>query len=104
MKADNDNATTKFRSLDNLPLFATDKEIAVAVVGPKRAAEWLRDKFPTISTKQGFPKVDTFHGGRPVTKVAKFYETYIGVTGAGVNAAPDGMDKVGTWNGSKRRA
>lgn len=102
MKPANDNLP--FRSLDALPLFATDGELAVAIVGPKRAAEWLRDKFPTISTKQGFPPVDPFHGGRATVKVAKFYETYIGATGAGVNAAPDGVDKVGTWTGQKRRA
>ena len=84
-----------------LPLFATDKELAIAIVGPKRATEWLRDKFPTISVKQGFPPVDSFHGGRPTVKVAKFYETYIGMTGPNVNFAPDGGDSVLSWG--KRR-
>lgn len=104
MKAANDNTRAVFRSLDNLPLFATDKEIAVAIVGPKRATDWLKTNFPTIQAKQGFPKMDAFHGGRPVIKVAKFYETYIGATGPGINAAPHVQDKVGTWSGQKRKA
>jgi hypothetical protein len=99
----NDNKMS-FRSLDNLPMFATDKEIALAVVGTKRAADWLRASFPKISAQRGFPQVDAMHGGRATVKVAKFYETYIGATGPGINAAQDGGDKVGTWNRSSRRA
>lgn len=100
MKADNDNKLP-FRSLDALPLFATDKEIAIAVVGAKRATEWLRASFPKLAAQRDFPPIDAMHGGRATVKVAKFYETYIGATG--VMAMQDGIDKVGTWNGSKRR-
>ena len=103
MKADNDNKLP-FRSLDALPLFATDKEIAVAVVGPKRAADWLRTSFPKISMLKGFPPIDAMHGGRATAKVAKFYEGYIGVTGADTKTMQDGVDKVGAWNGQRRRA
>lgn len=102
VKPANDNLP--FRSLDNLPLFATDKELAVAIVGPKRAAEWLRDKFPTISMKQGFPPVDSFHGGRATVKVAAFYDEYIGKVGPNVNFAPDGGDSVVEWPRARRRA
>lgn len=100
----NDNTATKFRSLDALPIYATDKEIAVAIVGPKRAAEWLRTSFPKLSAQRGFPPIDAMHGGRATVKVAKFYEGYIGATGPGINAAPHVQDRVGTWNGQKRRA
>ncbi len=92
------NWTVTDAALEKLPLFATDRELAVAIVGPKRATEWLRASFPKLSALRGFPPVDAFHGGRPVIKVAAFYEQYIGATGPGVNAAPDGVDKVGTWN------
>lgn len=98
----NDNKTTTFKALDNLPLFASDKEIAVAVVGPKRAADWLRASFPKISTLRGFPSIDAMHGGRATVKVAKFYEGYIGATGRGVNEMPDGGDSE--WKRPNRRA
>lgn len=93
------NWTITNAALEKLPLFATDRELAIAIVGPKRASEWLRTHFPTISAKQGFPRVDAFHGGRPVIKVAKFYETYFGATGPGINAAPHVQDKV--WIGRR---
>ncbi|WP_200911787.1 hypothetical protein [Mesorhizobium sp. 1M-11] len=93
------NWTVTNTALEKLPLFATDKELAVAIVGPKRAAEWLRTMFPRISTLQGFPKFDSAHSGWPVIKVAKFYEGYIGATGPGINAVPDGKEKV--WIGKR---
>lgn len=83
-------------ALERLPLFATDLEIAIAIVGKQRASKWKREVLPALEPR-GFPKFDALHGGRPVIKVAKFYETYMGATGPRINAAPDGGDKVGQW-------
>jgi len=93
--------TYHFRNLDALPLFATDKEIAVAVVGPQRAAEWLKARFPTIAARPGFPKIDEFHGGRAVPRVKLFYEEYMGVTGEHPSFAQDGKED---WSGLSIRA
>jgi hypothetical protein len=37
-----------FRTLDELPLFASDHEIAVAVVGPERAGEYAKEIIPLL--------------------------------------------------------
>jgi hypothetical protein len=43
--------------LDRLPLFATDDEIAIAIVGKKRASEWKRGALLILEAR-GFPRVD----------------------------------------------
>jgi hypothetical protein len=103
MKADNDNGRLGINAFASLPLFATDKEIATAIVGQKRSAEWLRDRFPTISAKSGFPPVDPFHGGRATPLVVAFYERYIGIANGRPGLAPDGVDREITWKRSRHR-
>ncbi|QND51540.1 hypothetical protein HB779_06220 [Phyllobacterium sp. 628] len=93
MRAANDNDP-----FSGLPLFASDAEIAEAIVGKKAAQRWLKERLPTISGKPGFPKVDDFHGGRPVPLVRVFYETYLGIT-TGTSGLPDGGE--GVWKGRK---
>lgn len=85
-----------------LPLFATDKEIAIAIVGKMRAAEWLRAYFPTIAARPGFPKVDAFHGGRAVPRVKLFYEEYLGITAQYPHFAQDGEERLGEWGKHKK--
>lgn len=99
MKADNDNKLP-FRSLDNLPLFATDKEIAVAVVGTKRAGYWLAAVLPTLE-RRGFPAEDPLHAGRAVPLVRKFYEDYFGITAGFAMAKPSGEEKI--WQPKRQR-
>lgn len=103
MKSDNDN-NPPFRALDNLPLFATDAELAAAIVGSKWAKAWLRDRFPMIAAKSGFPPVDSFHGGRSVELVRRFYASYIGLTGAHHGWVPSGEENLDVWKRSRRRA
>ncbi|MGN6307345.1 MAG: helix-turn-helix transcriptional regulator [Mesorhizobium sp.] len=90
------NWTITNAALEKLPLFATDLELAIAIVGKQNASRWKREVLPALEHR-GFPKFDALHGGRPVIKVAKFYESYIGATGPGINGAPDSKDNVGTW-------
>jgi hypothetical protein len=84
----------------HLPLFASDLEIAMAIVGAKNAARWVRDKPPTLSKKPGFPAVDDFHGGRPVPLVRLFYNNYLGIRD-GMTGVPGG--KEAEWSTLKRR-
>lgn len=87
-----------FRALDALPLFASDREIAVAVVGKTRAAHWERHTLPLLETK-GFPIVDALHRGRAVPLVKRFYESYFGLTAGFAMGAPDGEERV--WLGKR---
>ncbi|HEV7305190.1 hypothetical protein [Ensifer sp.] len=64
--------------LSKLPMFATDDEIAIAIVGKARASTWKRGALLILEAR-GFPKVDALHGGRPVPLVRKWYNQYMGV-------------------------
>lgn len=77
-----------FKSLDKLPLFASDQELAIAIVGRKNATHWRKFVLPALE-RGGFPKVDTLHIGRAVPLVKRFYEHYFGLT-LGWAMAPDG--------------
>ena len=81
-----------------LPLFATDQQLAVAIVGKARAGMWIKTVIPQLE-RTGFPRVDPLHGARPVPLVMKFYDGYFGVV-AGF-AAIDGEERLGQWR--KRR-
>jgi hypothetical protein len=95
VKADNDNARAAFKAFDALPLFATDRELAVAIVGPARASEWLKNSFP-------------FHKGRAVPLVKLFYDHFIGITSAQqlLASVPREREKANLeiWTKSQRRA
>jgi hypothetical protein len=83
-------------TLDELPMFASDMEIAAAIVGPDRAAAWIRERLPTLAGKPGFPKIDDVHGGRPVKLVARYYDVYLGISESRA-AAPRGQENRDGW-------
>lgn len=96
----NDNIPSN--ALNDLPMFATDQQLAVAIVGKARATMWVRTVIPQLERK-GFPRVDPLHDGRPVPLVRRFYDGYFGIT-AGFNvAAPDGQEDWGKWKKSKQK-
>lgn len=90
-------------TLDELPMFATDRQIAEAIVGTEKADAWLRDRLPTLASKPGFPPIDAFHGGRPVKLVARFYDAYLGI-GPLAAATPRGRENASAWKPSRHRA
>lgn len=102
MKAANDNTMPTFAPLDGLPVFANDRQIAVALVGKDRAAMWLKTAIPQLE-RQGFPRIDPLHDGRPVPLVKRFYESYFGITAGFSVASPDGKEDWSGWKKSKRR-
>ncbi|MBZ9741027.1 MULTISPECIES: hypothetical protein [unclassified Mesorhizobium] len=71
----NEIRTVSNIALDKLPLFASDLEIAVAIVGKQNASRWKRDMIPILEHK-GFPRFDKVHQGRPVHLVKLFYAAY----------------------------
>lgn len=89
-------------ALSKLPLFATDREIAIAIVGKERAAMWTKVVIPQLERK-GFPCIDPLHDGRPVPLVMRFYQGYFGITAWVRAAAPDGEERLGTWKGNGRK-
>jgi hypothetical protein len=98
-RAANDNLP--FKALDTLPLFASDKEIAVAIVGRGKAQYWLTGVLPTLE-RRGFPAEDPLHTGRAVPLVRKFYEDYFGITAGFAMAKPGGEEKI--WHPKRKRA
>ena len=88
-------------ALDKLPLFATDHEIAVAIVGKERAAYFRGAVLPTLE-RRGFPAVDPLHQGRAVPLVRQFYAAYLGVTAGFAMAKPDGEENI--WVPKRKRA
>lgn len=106
--ADNDNRRDdsrqgRFVPLDSLPLFATDREIAVAVAGRARADYWQKAVLPALE-RSGFPAVDPLHLARPVPLVKRFYEAYFGITAGVAMAKPDGEERLGQYSSRRKRA
>jgi hypothetical protein len=87
--------------LDALPLFASDRAIAEAIVGKKDAGKWL-DRLPTLERLPGFPKIDPVHGGRAVPLVRLFYSEYLRLP-AEMKGLPDGEEDEASWKKRSRR-
>ncbi|MND64570.1 hypothetical protein D3C80_559110 [compost metagenome] len=85
-----------------LPLFASDREIAIAVVGKEKASYYTKAVIPMLE-RQGFPLRDALHDGRPVPLVMRFYGRYWGIASDGAVGRPDGKENLETWTGRHRR-
>lgn len=62
----------KYQPLDQLPLYPTEEQLALALLGPERAKEW-----PTIAKteeKAGLPRISHQYGGRYRPAVKAFYD------------------------------
>ncbi|OHV81767.1 hypothetical protein [Rhizobium sp. LCM 4573] len=89
-------------ALSALPLFATDQELAVAIVGRARSEMWIKAVIPQLERK-GFPRIDPLHDGRPVALVRRFYEGYFGIASGFNVATPDGEERLGEWKNRRKR-
>ncbi|MCJ8051690.1 hypothetical protein GB928_004130 [Shinella curvata] len=88
--------------LSKLPLFATDREIAIAVVGKERASMYVKVVIPALE-RHGFPQIDPLHDGRPVPLVRKWYNIHMGVDKNYVlQSLQDGKEDWSVWDRSKR--
>jgi hypothetical protein len=88
-------------ALDKLPLFATDLEIAIAVVGKQNASHWKRHVLPALEAKNGFPRYDSLHRGRPVPLVKRYYENYLGLRTDVIVRSADEVEDWSAWRKTK---
>jgi hypothetical protein len=95
------SAMTARASLDALPLYASDEQIGVAILGKGRAKEWCAIALGL--ERKGLPQVDPIHRGRYVPAVKQWYDARHGV-GTSTGGKADGPEDWGSWNQSKRRA
>lgn len=89
-------------TLADLPLYADDKAIGAAVLGPERSGEWVA--MAPLLENRGLPKIDALHGGRYVPSVARWYEYFNGVTSV-APSAPRGIAKPEalSWRRDQKR-
>lgn len=98
MKGDSNLAADPFAKL---PLFATDDEIAIPIVGKSRAADWKRGTLRVLEAS-GFPLIDALHGGRPVPLIKKYYDHYLGVDRSYIQRSQeDGKEDLSIWTRRK---
>ncbi|MGB6327140.1 MAG: hypothetical protein WBG11_15570 [Methylocella sp.] len=83
----------------DLPLFASDAELAQAILG-KRAPQWRA----SIQRYEGhgLPPIDPFMGGRYTPAVKQFFDAMNGVNGQTQIPAVDGPEH-GQWNDRRKR-
>ena len=83
------NSMLPFLTINALPLYATDKELAPAILG-KRAKDW--SMLLRLYEPRGFPKISPLTGGRYVPAVIQFFDAKEGVGGKLIPAT-DGAEK-----------
>jgi hypothetical protein len=88
-------------TLENLPLYADEASIAVAILGRKRTGEW--SQIAALLEARGLPKIDDLMGGRYVPAVKAFFDKEHGLTGAASPLAPDGTEDLGAWKRKRAR-
>jgi len=86
--------TTRRLTFAELPLFAGEHELAVALVGPERAGEWKA--IVPLYEARGFPKIDPMMRGRYTRAVLAFFDHEYRLSGA-IAAAPPGVERPIKW-------
>lgn len=90
----------RYIPFDDLPLFATDDELALAIFGRKRASEWRQ--FVAYFERKGMPTMDPIVGARYRPAVKVFFDQLWNLDRSSVPPMQDGVD-VDTWNVRRRR-
>jgi hypothetical protein len=93
--------TARFRTLDELPLFASDEDLSAALMGAGKTTAF-RSVVPLLEA-DGFPKMDALMGGRYTPAVKAFFDREYRLAGDGRPVAPrDGPEALGTWKNSRK--
>jgi hypothetical protein len=94
---------SRVTTLENLPLFADDKIIGIALLGAARAREWIG--IVSLLEAQGFPKIDPIFGGRYTPAIRKYLDVRAGVENA-IIPVREGREDFSEWHNRKgqRRA
>lgn len=93
---------TRFVRREDLPLFATDEELAVAIVGPVQAKHWAAATVKGLELQPGFPKIDGTQGGRYTPAVRRYYDVMHGIVPWVTLRPAHRPDNMGEWNRPKR--
>jgi hypothetical protein len=93
--------TSRFQSIDKLPLFATEEQLSAALMGSGKTIEWCQ--IAPLLERRGFPTVDGLMGGRYVPAVKAFFDREYKVAGAGQVTAPHAPAELGAWKRSRER-
>ncbi|WP_439406405.1 hypothetical protein ACNJX9_34030 [Bradyrhizobium sp. DASA03076] len=91
-------------TLEDLPLFASEMDVSVALMGPGRYSEF-RAIVPLLE-RRGFPKIDGLMGGRYTPAVRAFFDLEYGLYAQGrgsVYGAIDGPENFGSYQGRARK-
>jgi hypothetical protein len=82
--------------LDLLPLFATDEQIARAVLGIGHEAIWK--KYMAVYEREGFPKPDAILNRRYTPAVKAWLDARAGLGEGPKPAMVDGKENLAAWN------
>jgi hypothetical protein len=85
---------------DALPLFVNDRELALALLGPKRANQWSIVVLALV--RMGLPPIDPLMGGRYTPAVKSFLDRIYNPGGTGAAARPDGVEGKIEWRKPRR--
>jgi hypothetical protein len=80
-------------TLDELPLFACDADLAVALLGTTKRVEW--EAMFAVLERQGLPPIDPQMGGRYVPAVRAYFDQRYGLRNGPGPLRPDGEE---TWD------
>ncbi|BEV44743.1 hypothetical protein [Afipia carboxidovorans] len=92
----------RFRTLEDLPLFATEEQLASAIMGTGSLVAW-KNVVAKLEA-DGFPRIDGLHGGRYVPAVKRFYDDLYGVRpDRRPPPEPDRPAEIGKWDRLRQR-
>jgi hypothetical protein len=92
----------RFRTLDQLPAFASEDELATALMGTGKTTAF-RQIVPLLE-RRGFPTIDGLMGGRYVPAVKAFFDREYRVSGAEQVRAPHSPATLGAYHGKRKTA
>jgi len=86
----------RFRTLNELPLFAGEEELADAIMGPGNRARW-RQVVRSLE-RCGFPKIDALLGGRYTPAIRTFFDREHGIGTEELKPRiEDEPERLGSW-------
>lgn len=101
-------------ALEDLPLFASEMDISVALMGPGRYSTFLA--IVPLLERRGFPQIDGLMGGRYTPAVRAFFDREYGIHGKTQHSVPrahanlgaahgmtDGPERLGSYQGRTRK-
>lgn len=94
--------TARFRSLDQLPAFASEDELATALMGTGKTTAF-RQIVPLLE-RRGFPTIDGLMGGRYVPAVKAFFDREYRVRGEVQVSAPHAPATLGAYSARRKTA